>query len=217
MTFEEIHQRLTAKFAGGDGSAGDGLSPEGAAPNARIGPLAPANKDPFAVVRAADIVAICRYLKDDPDLAFDCLMNLSSVDWPKRNQIEIVYHFWSYAKRHSFILKVALDRAAPVIASLESVWKAADWLEREQFDLMGVQFDGHPDLRRIMMPDDWVGFPLRKDYKEQPSWHNITTTRENSLEGYVRLDEFRKKVAEAAQAPAAAADAPAVPKKEVLQ
>ena len=195
MTFEEIHQRLAGKFG------------------AAIGPLAPANKDAFAVVPAADIVAICRYLKDDPDLSFDCLMNLSSVDWPKKNQIEIVYHFWSYAKRHSFILKVALDRAAPAIASIESVWKAADWLEREQFDLMGVQFDGHPDLRRIMMPDDWVGFPLRKDYKEQPSWHNITTTRENSLEGYVRLDEFRKKVAEAAEATAAAA----APKKEVLQ
>ena len=146
MTFEEIHQRLAARFG------------------ERIGPLAPANKDPFAVVPAGDIVEICRYLKDDPDLAFDCLMNLSAVDWPKKNQIEVVYHFWSYVKRHSFILKCQLDRAAPQIASIESVWKAADWLEREQFDLLGVTFTGHPDLRRIMMPDDWVGYPLRKDY-----------------------------------------------------
>jgi NADH-quinone oxidoreductase subunit C len=193
MTSAEIHARLAAKFG------------------ERIGPLAPAKMDAFAVVPGADIVEICRYLKDDAELAFDCLMNLSSVDWPKKNQIEVVYHFWSYSKRHAFVLKVQLDRAKPEISSIESVWKSADWLEREQFDLMGVKFHGHPDLRRIMLPDDWVGNPLRKDYKEQAEWHNITTTRENPLEGYVRLDEFKKKAA----ATAAAAAAP--PKKEVLQ
>jgi NADH-quinone oxidoreductase subunit C len=197
MTFEEIHQRLAAKFG------------------ERIGPLAPANKDPSCVVPAADIVEICRFLKTDPDLAFDCLMNLSAVDWPKKNQIQVVYHLWSYPKRHSFILKCDLDRAAPTIASLEPVWKAADWLEREQYDLLGVTFTGHPDLRRIMLPDDWVGYPLRKDYKEEAAWHNISTTRENSLEGYVKLDEFRKKAAEAAAA--AAAPAPAPEKKELPQ
>jgi NADH-quinone oxidoreductase subunit C len=180
VTFEQIQQRLAAKFG------------------ERIGALAPANKDPFLVVPAADIVAVCQFLKEDPDLAFDCLTNLSSVDWPKRNQIEVVYHLWSYGRRHSFILKAQLDRAKPEIASVEPVWKAANWLEREQYDLMGVQFAGHPDLRRIMMPDDWVGHPLRKDYKEEAQWHNITTTRDNSLDGYVRLDELTKKAAEAA-------------------
>ena len=178
MTFDEIHQALASKFG-----------PE------RIGPLAPANKDAFLLVQAADIVEICRFLRDE--LAFDCLMNLSTVDWPKKNQIEVVYHLWSYARQHSFILKVALDREKPAIASLEPLWKSADWLEREQFDLMGVQFNGHPDLRRIMMPDDWVGHPLRKDYKEQAEWHNISTTRDNSLEGFVRLDELVKKQASA--------------------
>jgi NADH-quinone oxidoreductase subunit C len=86
------------------------------------------------------------------------------------------------------------------VPSVVSVWPTCDWLEREQYDLMGVQFTGHPDLRRIMMPDDWVGNPLRKDYAEQAQWHNITTTRDNSLEGYVRLDELKKKAAEAAAA-----------------
>jgi NADH-quinone oxidoreductase subunit C len=181
MTNEEIHQRLAAQFK-------------------TLPALSPANKDAFLVVPASDLVAICRFLKEDVDLDFDCLMNLSAVDWPKRNQIEVVYHLWSYSKRHAFILKVALDRAKPEVASLEPVWKAADWLEREQYDLLGVNFTGHPDLRRIMMPDDWVGHPLRKDYKEQAEWHNISTTRENSLEGYVKLDEFRKKAAEAAAA-----------------
>ncbi|HUJ24614.1 MAG TPA: NADH-quinone oxidoreductase subunit C [Myxococcales bacterium] len=181
MTFEEIREKLAAKFG------------------ERIGALAPANKDSWLVVPAADIVEICRFMKDE--LAFDCLMNLSAIDWPKRNQIEVVYHLWSYSKLHSFILKVQLDRAKPEVASVEPVWKAADWLEREQYDLLGVNFTGHPDLRRIMMPDDWVGHPLLKDYKEQASWHNISTTRENSLEAYVRLDEFLKKAAEKKEQP----------------
>jgi NADH-quinone oxidoreductase subunit C len=177
MTSEEIHQRLAAKF-------GD-----------RASALVPAKMDAFAVVQAADLVALCEYLKADPDLAMDCLMNLGAVDYPKRNQIEVVYHLFSYQKRHAFILKVQLDRAAPEVDSLEPVWKAADWLEREQFDLMGVVFKGHPDLRRIMMPDDWIGHPLRKDYKEETQWHNITTTRESPLDGFVRMDELKKKLA----------------------
>jgi NADH-quinone oxidoreductase subunit C len=177
MTSEEIHQRLAAKF-------GD-----------RAGALVPAKMDAFAVVQAADLVAICETLKTDPNLSMDCLMNLGAVDYPKKNQIEVVYHLFSYQRRHAFVLKVQLDRAAPEVDSLEPVWKAADWLEREQFDLMGVVFKGHPDLRRIMMPDDWIGHPLRKDYKEETQWHNITTTRESPLDGFVRLDELKKKLA----------------------
>jgi NADH-quinone oxidoreductase subunit C len=177
MTFEEIHQKLAAKLG------------------ERIGPLGPAKMDPFAVVQPAALVEMCRFLKEDPELAFDCLMNLSTIDWPKKNQIEVVYHLWSYSKRHAFIFKCQLDRARPELDSLEPVWKAADWLEREQYDLMGVVFHGHPDLRRIMMPDDWIGHPLRKDYKEQEQWHNIGTTRESPLDGFVRLDELRKKAA----------------------
>jgi NADH-quinone oxidoreductase subunit C len=172
-----------------------------------VGPLQPAKQDPWVLVKTDALREVCAFLKSDPRTAFDCLMNLSAVDWPKKNQIEVVYHLWSYQKRHAFILKAQLDRAKPEIDSVEAVWKSANWLEREQYDLMGVQFRGHPDLRRIMMPDDWVGHPLRKDYKEEAQWHNITTTRDNSLEGYVRLDEFKKKAAEAA----------AAPKKEVLQ
>ena len=189
MTPEEIQACLAAKF-------GDA-----------VGPLQPANKDPWVEVKPAALPEVCAFLKADERLRFDCLMNLSAVDWPKQNQIHVVYHLFSYARRHGFILKAKLDRAAPTIPTVEPVWKSADWLEREQFDLLGVQFEGHPDLRRIMMPDDWVGNPLRKDYAEQPKWHNITTTRENSLEGYVRLDELKKKAAEAAAA---------APKKEVL-
>src|SRR5438045_9604153 len=131
MTFEEIQQRLAAQFG------------------ERIGALAPANKDPFLVIQKADLPEICRFLKTSAETAFDCLMNLSTIDWPKRNQIEVVYHLWSYRRRHAFVLKVQLDRAKPEIASIESLWKSAEWLEREQYDLMGVQSTGPPALRRM--------------------------------------------------------------------
>ncbi len=193
MTAEEIHAQLAAKFG------------------ERIGPLMPPNKDSWALVnKAEDLIEIGQFCKGE--LGFDCLINLSGVDWPKKNQIEIVYHLYSYSKRHQFVLKVQLDRTAPSLPSLESVWKSADWLEREQYDLLGVEFRGHPDLRRIMMPDDWVGHPLRKDYKEQASWHNIETTRESPLDGFVRLDDLTKR-----KAAATAAIVPAAEKKEVLQ
>jgi NADH-quinone oxidoreductase subunit C len=175
----------------------------------RVVELAAPRMDAFLVIQPGDLLELCRYLKDDPEMAFDCLMNLSAIDWPKKNQIEVVYHLWSYSKRHAFILKLSLPRDNPEVVSLDSVWRAADWLEREQYDLLGVVFTGHPDLRRIMLPDDWVGHPLRKDYKEQASWHNISTTRDSPLDGYIRIDDFKKKAADAAAAEAA--------KKEVLQ
>jgi NADH-quinone oxidoreductase subunit C len=95
--------------------------------------------------------------------------------------------------------------------SVEPVWKSADWLEREQYDLLGVQFEGHPDLRRIMLPDDWVGHPLRKDYVEQADYHQISTTRESPLEGFVRLDEMKKRAAAAAAEEKAKSAPPAAP------
>ena len=235
MTPEQIHAHLRAKL---DGKQGD-------EPGGKIAPLSPANKDAFLVVKAQDLLEICALLKADPELAMDCLMNLGAVDWMKKgkvdvNQIEIVYHLYSYAKRHAFILKVVQDRTAPSVPSVNPLWKAADWLEREQYDLLGIQFTGHPDLRRIMMPDDWIGHPLRKDYAETGSWHNISTTRESPLDGFVRMDELKKKLAAsraesaltaataaaAAAAPvaapalaagASATSAPAEPKKELPQ
>src|ERR1051325_9401263 len=177
MTPEEIQKILAEKFG------------------ESVGPLQPAKQDPWVRVKADAIAAVCRFLKEDPRTQMDMLMNLTAIDWPKRNQIDVVYHLFSYPLRHVFILKVQLDRANPVLPSVESVWKAADWLEREQYDLLGVQFTGHPDLRRIMLPDDWVGHPLRKDYKEGSDYHHISTTRESPLDGFVRLDELKKRAA----------------------
>ena len=170
------------------------------------GPIRQRHDETEIRIGPGDVPDVLRTLHDDPSFRFEFLSDLAGVDTGL--VMQVVYHLWSYSQQHSFILKCMLDRAKPEIASVESVWKAADWLEREQFDLMGIVFTGHPDLRRIMLPDDWVGNPLRKDYKEQASWHNISTTRENSLEAYVRLDEFKKKAAEAAAAAAPKKDLP---------
>ena len=124
---------------------------------------------------------VAGFLKKEPGLEFDCLSNLSGVDYPKRNVIEVVYHLYSYRHRHLFVLKVEAVRDDPVVPSLTSLWGHADWQEREVFDLLGVRFDGHPDLRRILMPEDWPGHPLRKDFVEPEEYHGISTSRESLL------------------------------------
>ena len=126
-------------------------------------------QEPYCKVDAPAIVEVCRFLRDDPALKFEVLSDLTAVDWPKEEKIQIVYHLYSYAEKHQTVLKVDLPRDNPKIATIEGVWKVANWFEREVFDLFGVIFEGHSDLRRIMLPEDWVGHPLRKDYVEQGS------------------------------------------------
>ncbi len=119
------------------------------------------------VIRAADILPICRFLRDDPDLAYDLCLFVSAID-----QLDLgllprfvaVYQLYSLKHRHRLRLKAPLSGESPTVDSVTSVWPAADWHEREVFDLFGIQFKGHPEMRRIMMPHDWVGHPLRKDY-----------------------------------------------------
>ncbi len=190
MTPTEIHERLKAKF----GEA--------------VGPLTEPKIDPFAVVKANRIVDVGRFLKTTSGIELDHCDVISGVDWPKRNVIEVVYHLFSYRHRHGIVLKVEADRARPVVPSVESVWKTADWMERECYDLFGVEFTGHPDLRRILLPDDWEGWPLRKDYQERGGYHGVSNERENPLVELRRLDEKRK--AEKPAPPPAAA-APAAP------
>jgi NADH-quinone oxidoreductase subunit C len=96
----------------------------------------------------------------------------------------VVYHVYSYEKKHRIVLKCFLDRADPVLPTVQEVWRAANWQERECFDLLGVLFDGHPDLRRLLLPDDWEGHPLRKDYTEPDHYHGIPTVRPNPIELY---------------------------------
>jgi len=121
-------------------------------------------KDAFFKVKPDRWLEVARLLRDTPELAFDFLNCVTAVDYIKENKIQVVYHLYSYPHRHETVVKVDLDRAKPQVPSVESIWKAADWQEREQFDLFGVEFLGHPDLRRILMPDEFTAFPLRKDY-----------------------------------------------------
>jgi NADH-quinone oxidoreductase subunit C len=142
--------------------------------------------DPYFQVDSQSIVEVCRYLRDEPELKFEILSDLTAVDVPKENKIQVVYHLFSYAQRHQIVLKVDLPREQPRISTVENVWKAANWFEREVFDLFGVDFEGHSDLRRIMLPEDWVGHPLRKDYVEQEEYDGISTEREPLVERLLR-------------------------------
>lgn len=117
-----------------------------------------------AVVPKERIVEILRFLHDDPRTAFDLLADQTAADYPKREKrFDIVYHLYSIPKNHRLRLKVRAGEGETV-PSATAVYKAADWHEREIFDLFGVTFEGHPDLRRILLPDEWQGHPLRKEY-----------------------------------------------------
>lgn len=107
----------------------------------------------------------CALLRDDPVCPFNFLSDITCVDWlPSEPRFEVIYHLLSISKKERVRLKVRLDSASPAIESVTSVWPGANYFEREVYDLFGVRFTGHPYLRRILMPEDWEGHPLRKDY-----------------------------------------------------
>lgn len=110
----------------------------------------------------AFISKVCRLLKESSEFRFDYPANITAVDWNDR--FEMVYNLSSLSLGHKVTLKVDLDRENPEIASVTDVWRGAEWQEREIFDLFGIKFSSHPDLRRILLPEDWEGYPLRKDY-----------------------------------------------------
>ena len=133
--------------------------------------------DPWAEVSPAHWHAACLKLRDDDPLAFDFLRSLCAVDRPESEALELVAHLFSYKHRQAFVIKARLPRAKGRVQSVSDIWPAANWHEREVFDLFGLHFDGHPDLRRLLMPDDWVGHPLLKDYEEAESYRGIPTQR----------------------------------------
>jgi NADH-quinone oxidoreductase subunit C len=148
--------------------------------------------DPFVTVEPAKLAEVCQLLRDDPRLKFEILNDVSGVDYlepdPKKAakagfdpHLEVVYHLSSFsAPGRRFTVKVSLPRwkdgvagQLPEVPTVCGVWKTADWQEREVFDLLGVVFVGHPDPRRILLADDWVGHPLRKDYEFPLEYHGI--------------------------------------------
>ncbi|MEM8945572.1 MAG: NADH-quinone oxidoreductase subunit C [Planctomycetota bacterium] len=149
------------------------------------------NIDPWIVVTPDGLVDVCKYLRDEPSLAFDYLNSITGVDYLHTDEkkaakagwdphMEVVYHLFSMKHKHSLVLKVMLPRwkddqegVIPELASVSSVWSTADWHERELYDLSGVKFTDHPNLRRILCPEDWVGHPMRKDYEMPLEYHGI--------------------------------------------
>ncbi|MGA9116104.1 MAG: NADH-quinone oxidoreductase subunit C [Bacteroidota bacterium] len=125
---------------------------------------------PWAAVAPDRLRAVALFLRDEDALCFDSLMCLSGTD-PGGGLLGVVYHLHSMRWNHKLTLRVQVPREHPHVPSVESVWKTATWHEREAYDLLGVVFDGHPDLRRILLPDDWEGHPLRKDY-QVPEYYN---------------------------------------------
>ena len=120
--------------------------------------------DPFFFFLADKINAVSLFLRDEESLQFDNLSCLSGMDYDKDN-LAVVYHLYSYVHHHKLVVKVVVPKSNPVVNTVSDVWAAADWHEREAYDLVGMTFEGHPDLRRILLPEDWEGHPLRKDYK----------------------------------------------------
>lgn len=127
--------------------------------------------EPVLLVSPNEIDKMSVFLHDNQELQFDSLVLLSGVDEVKANLLSVYYHIESTSLKHKIVLKVVTDRSNPEVNSVTSVWKGADWHEREAYDMYGIKFTNHPDLRRILMPYDWeAGYPLRKDY-ENPEFY----------------------------------------------
>jgi NADH-quinone oxidoreductase subunit C len=130
--------------------------------------VAPATDRPTIVIGRERLLDVCRLLRDDATLRFTVLTDMTAVDfWPGEPRFELIYHLLSPDRPSVLRLKVRLPGDAAFIPTAQEVWPSAGWLEREVWDMFGIAFDGHPDLRRLLMPEDWEGHPLRKDYPVQ--------------------------------------------------
>ena len=133
-------------------------------PDAVLDTLLPQG-DATAVIRPEFLTKVMEFLKNDPRLLFDVLVDITAIDYlEKTPRFSVVYHLLSLSFNRRLRLKVFVDDGEPAPDSLTPLWGSANWLEREVWDMFGIRFEGHPDLRRIVMPHDWEGHPLRKDY-----------------------------------------------------
>jgi NADH-quinone oxidoreductase subunit C len=118
---------------------------------------------------------VCQLLHGNAATYFDHLACLSGIDnGPEAGSMEVIYTLYSIPNDTHLTLKVLLDRSKPEVDSVADIWRGANWHEREAFDLFGITFSNHPDLRRILLPADWVGYPMRKDYVEDTTYHGLT-------------------------------------------
>jgi NADH-quinone oxidoreductase subunit C len=195
LTAEAIGQRAKAAFP-------------------QVQPLATENGQPFLQVAAADVQPVLRFLRDEKDLRFDALMDLTGYDLlkypmtPPSDAIAVVYLLWSHVHKHRATVKVLAPRADCRVGTASGVWPAALYFEREVWDLLGVRFEGHPSLKRIMTPEDWTGHPLRKDYAYPSDYHGVPHLRDGQ---HFEQGPVRPGVAVAADAK------PPVPEKTATQ
>ncbi|RPJ49383.1 MAG: NADH-quinone oxidoreductase subunit C [Candidatus Latescibacterota bacterium] len=161
MDIEEIERRLREGVPGG------------------IVEIHRAPYSPHLVVDAAKIRDVCRFLRDDPALRFDYLTHLSALDTGAT--LCTVYRVLSLTHKRTVAMRAYVPRDNPVIDTVSDIWPSAGWFERESFDLMGIEYRGHPDLRRLLLPDDWEGHPLRKDYVDPLRYQDIDNTRDYEI------------------------------------
>ncbi len=156
MKAEEIKIWLEKEFSGAEFGLVENASPQG------------------LVVPSDQLIAIMQWLHSDSRLYFDMLSCITGLDnGPEVNTMEVIYNLYSIPHDFHLMVKVILDREKPAVSTLTNIWKTADWQEREVYDMYGIDFKGHPDLRRILMPADWEGYPLRKDYQEQTYYRGM--------------------------------------------
>ncbi|HEX8521965.1 MAG TPA: NADH-quinone oxidoreductase subunit C [Tepidisphaeraceae bacterium] len=141
--------------------------------NDKITASFPDDKHPRVHIDADNWREFAQFLYANPELKFDWLANHTGIDYVADNKLACCYDLWSFDLRHSFAVKVFTNRDTPSIPSVADLWPAADWHEREAYDMFGINFPGHPDLRRILLADDWEGFPLLKDYVFPREYHGI--------------------------------------------
>jgi NADH-quinone oxidoreductase subunit C len=160
MTTQQIAQAINDKF-------GD-----------KITASLPDDKHPRVHLDAQNWRPLAEFLLREPAIKLDWLANLSGVDYAADGKMCVVYDLWSFDHKHTFAVKVYTPRAQPSVPSVAGLWRAAEWHEREAYDMLGIDFPGHPDLRRILCADDWEGFPLRKDYVFPREYHGIPASVE---------------------------------------
>jgi NADH-quinone oxidoreductase subunit C len=153
VSYKDIYDKIQQKFPDAVASRVEGVG------------------DPYLVIKREKFIDVCRYLKTDPEMNFDYLSCVSGVD--DTQTFWSVYHLYSIPKNHNCILKVDCTKDDPWVPSVVSIWPTANWHEREAYDLYGIRYEGHPDLRRILLPEDWEGHPLRKDYDFPEEYQGI--------------------------------------------
>jgi NADH-quinone oxidoreductase subunit C len=157
MTFEEILEQIKSKLT-----------------DSVIQSIDEASTPKAIVIDKSSLVQVMTLLHQNENLYFDSLSCLTGLDnGGEADTMEVIYNLYSIPYDHHLMVKVIIERTNPVLPTLTSIWKTADWQEREAYDMLGIKFIDHPDLRRILMPADWEGFPLRKDHKSQEFYRGI--------------------------------------------